>query len=445
MADQAMTGTDTAAAPSAPAGGAAGAAAPAASPAPKGTADAIQDARQALAERGTILPEGEAPEGETEEQRAAREAAAAAETPEQKAAREAAAAAETPEQKAAREAAEAADAEHPLRITLVSGEGEEAKELAFDAPSQEVFEALSAALAPEEDHDELLVTYHGLKERGEPDIQVELSDPEVLERHRRLVNDATVGRQVKQERRAIDRQREQIEAFDEAIEQDPVGVVLERTTPETRAEIVWQALLTPGVLEEVQARLAKEQVDSLDGLMQDPQLLRALRAEASDARKTMQERVRTTVAAKREATAAARRVADQVEAALPSHLEGADRDRVYNGALDYLRENLGNVPAAAIKPALVSAFITDYLQSQGIALQPAGPDNGKQPAAAKLPQMPAKTGKQFTQAAAVRRSAAATAPAGAGALPSKARPALPESTDERIAFLRTHGLKVLAP
>jgi len=432
------TGTDTAAAPSAPAGGAAAAAAPAAPAAPKGTADAIQDARQALAERGTILPEGEAPEGETEEQRTAREAAAA-ETPEQKAAREAAAGQQPPTP------AEGEDAEHPLRITLVSGEGEEAKELAFDAPSQEVFEALSAALAPEEDHDELVVKYPGLAERGEQDIEVELPDAEALERHRRLVNDATVGRQVKQERRAIDRQREQIEAFDEAIEQDPVGVVLERTKPETRAEIVWQALLTPGVLEEVQARLAKEQVDSLDGLMQDPQLLRALRAEASDARKTMQERVRTTVAAKREATAAARRVADQVEAALPSHLEGADRDRVYNGALDYLRENLGNVPAAAIKPALVSAFITDYLQSQGIALQPAGPDNGKQPAAAKLPQMPAKTGKQFTQAAAVRRSAAATAPAGAGALPSKARPALPESTDERIAFLRTHGLKVLAP
>jgi hypothetical protein len=431
------TSTAAAAAP-APAAGAAAAAATAAPAAPKGTVDAIQEARQNLAERGTILPEGQPPEGETDEQRTTREAAeAAAETPEQQAAREAAEAAETPEQQAAREAAAG---EHPFRVTLTSGEGEEAKELAFDAPNEEVFQELSKRLAPEEDHDELLVTYPGLAERGEQDIQVELPDGEALERHRRMVNDAQVGRQVKTERRAIDRQREQIESFDDAIEQDPVGVLLERTKPEIRAEVVWHALLTPGVLEELQARLAKEQVESLDGLMQDPQLLRALRAEASDARNTMRERVRTTTAAKREASAAARRVSDQVEAALPSHLEGDDRDRVYSGALGFLRENLGSLPAAAIKPALVAAFLTDYLQAQGIALQPVGPGNGKLPVAPKAPQVAAKTGAQFTQAAAARRSASAAAPAGAGALPSKARPALPESTAERIALMRKQGI-----
>lgn len=417
----------SAAAPAAPAAGSA-AAAPRAPAAPQGTKDVIEQARRALAETGTMLPEPEADEAAAPGAPAAEAVAEAAPEGEQSAAAE-----------------ERAPGEQPQEIVLTTGEGEAAKEVRIPVADPEAFAALSEALAPEPDHDDLVVKLPGLSERGEGEYEFEMPDAEGLERLRRLQNNARVGEQVKVERRALDRQQERIESFMDALDQDPVGVLLERTKPEDRSEVVWNALLTPGVLEALEQRLQREEIEGgLPALMENPALLRSLRAEAALARKERADRVSAAASGRRAEREVAQRVSSQVEQLLPAHLSGDARDRAFDGALAAVRETLGGMPGPAVKAELVAAVVSLYLREQGIAAETVGSGNGNgKPSAAQPPAAPARTAKDFQQAAAARRTAAAAAPAGAGALPSKARPALPSTTKDRIAFLREHGLKVL--
>lgn len=458
MEDQAASGAPAAAA-GAPASGGAGAAT-VAPPAPGGTQAAVDAARERLAKTGTMFPEGAAAElepepKETPEEKVAREAAEAAETPEEKAAREAADAeraaaheGETDEERAAREAEEAA-AGQPGALDIIL-ESEDGQKVTFTAPDQATFDALTSALEPEADHPELNFSLPGVAERGEQEMVFEAPDQPSLERWRRVINDAAVGRQVRTERRGLDRQMEEIERLEDMVQTDPAGFVLERMPQEGRDEVAMHFLFTPGTLEAINERLVKAGVDAgIQGVLEDPSILRTTRAELERDRYKMREQLRDQSDARRAARQAATRAAQQIEGLIPDHITGEQRDEVFNGALKFVVAQ-GRRLHVDLSPQDVQVYVRHWLEEQKLPAAPAGNGDGKPPASAAASAAPAaaavpgKTGKQFTAAAAARRTAAAAAPAGVGAPSARARPEMPKtqdgkSTEAAIAEIRKRG------
>lgn len=219
-------------------------AAPAAPAAPKGLAKAAADIRGKVADRAAALaaavtpkpaaaaPAAAAHEGETDEQRTAREAAEAAavhegETEEQRVAREAAEAAaahegETDEEGTAREAAEAAAAH----------EGETDEERA----AREAEEAAAAGAA------ELVVELPGARPEDLP-MEIVVDDQKTYERLQQLRNDGMRRQEFNRQMETVREREAQVALFDEEIQTDPIGIVLEHMPEALRVDAL-KALLT---------------------------------------------------------------------------------------------------------------------------------------------------------------------------------------------------------
>lgn len=417
------TGTTTAA-PEAPAGSDAGAAE---APPASSTQSAIDAARDRLSKTGSMLPEeeeggakteelddkGRSTATETDEQKAAREAEEAKqrgeETAEQKAAREAEEArraAETPEQKEAREAEEARRAaETPeQKLERERVEAEAAKERTVELP--------------------------GLEERGEEPIDLELPDKETAVRIQRLKNDAAIGRQVKMERRAIERENEKIDVVEDQLTTDPAGFILDRVEAGTRVDVAMQLLFAPGVIEAIDEKL-KEQ-GSENGLMtvlDNPDAQRVLKAELKSSRYELREKLRAQADERKAVRAAATKVATQIESLIPDSVEGEKRSELFNSAMNDLSERCRRLRINNLDPEDVMLLVGNKLRAAGIQTgvqRPAGNGDGK-PAA--KPPVTGPTAEQIRKAQERKAGAAAAAPAGAVAPAAKPRPAMPKTDD----------------
>jgi hypothetical protein len=396
-------GTETAA-PDAPAGTIA--AAPAV-----GTQSAIDAARQRLAEAGTMLPT------ETDTEKAAREAAEVLGT--------GASSSETPEQKVARETEEATAAA-------------QATETEEEKAAREVAEAAAAS----ETHPELMVTLAPIEDRGEQPISIEAPDQETFQRLNRLQNEAALGRQVKSERRGIERQFEQLEAVEDQIGLDPAGFVLERVAEAVRPDVAMHLLFDPGILEAVQERLAAAGVEGgLAGVLENPDALRVLRAELKSGRLELREQLRGQADQRRQLRASAQRVAGQIEALIPESIVGEERDRLYSETVRDVSERCRRLGIQKLAAEDVALLVGDRFRQQGIAPAPARAEDGNGKPAAKPPAPVGRTAAQFQQDQDARRKAAAAAPAGVGAPAAKPRPTLPPTTEGRIALIRKIGLR----
>jgi len=348
------------------------------------------------------------------------------ETAEQKAAREAAAAAghegETEEQRTAREAEEAAN-EHP--------------ETADEKTAREAAEAAAA-----EEHPELAVVLPPDENRGEKPITIDAPDQEVVNRLNRLNNEAAIGRQVKQERRAIERQFDQLEAVEDLITLDPAGFVLDRVDQVVRPDVAMHLLFEPGMLEAVQERLEQMGVEGgIAAALESPETLRVLRAELKAGRLEMRETLREKADQRRTLRAAAARVSGQIDALIPEHIVGEQRDQLYEEARRDIVARAKKYGVQDLDAEDVALFVGRVLRQHEIAAVPARSAGDGKPATSRPPVPAARTGAQFTQGRDARQKAAAAAPAGAGAPAAKPRPTLPPTTDGRIAYIRQHGLR----
>jgi hypothetical protein len=390
------------AAPSAPGGAAAAAAAPAA---PAGTQGAIDAARQRLEEGKPLVPEP--PPGG-----AAGEGAAGGE-----------------------DAAAGGD--------KVEGDGKPAAGAEGEGAA-----APDGAAAAEETP--FTVTLQGMELKGEQPIELEAPDEETFNRLNRLQNEATLGRQVKDERRGIQQQRAELSEVEDMIAIDPTGFVMEHVPEKVRIDIAMQMFFEPGVLEAVQANLAERLKDTgfeggLAEILGDPNALRTLRAELKTSRLELKEQLRAQNEERKAMTANAERVAGEIDRLIPVAITGEKRELLFRDALRDVKERCQRLGLKQIDPQDVQLIVSDRFRRQGIDLTAAGNgDAGKGPAPAGAAAAPkGRTAEEFQQARDVRRAAAATAPAGAGAPAAKPRPDLPKTTAERIKLARKVGLRSL--
>src|SRR5215471_3400462 len=103
--------------------------------------------------------------------------------------------------------------------------------------------APSAEMPDAEDAPELTsFTLPGLAERGEHDIEIDIGDPDVLQRLERLRNEGMRRQQYDTAMREINAQQSELKAIEEALTHDPVGFALNAMTRERQLEVA-RALL----------------------------------------------------------------------------------------------------------------------------------------------------------------------------------------------------------
>lgn len=83
----------------------------------------------------------------------------------------------------------------------------------------------------------------GMAERGEDELEIEVSDPAVAERLRRLANDGLRRAAYDEKIAAVEERETELRTAEELIEANPVGFVLGMMTPERQLEVA-QALVT---------------------------------------------------------------------------------------------------------------------------------------------------------------------------------------------------------
>ena len=395
---QVITDAPGSAAPAAPAGAPAAADAPAA---PRGTEQAIQDARQRLEDGKPLTPgtetpaepnapDGSKPTGEGEQP--------------------------TGEQPAGEQPA----GEQP------AGEG--------DQPTGE-------------EEAKFTVTLPGMEERGEKPIELEAPDEETFNRLNRLQNEATIGRGVKQTQREIQRSQTELRELEDKIGIDPSGFVLEQMQEADRSEIAMQLFFEPAVLDAIQAKLKAAGVEGgIADVLESPDALRTLRAELKASRLEMRDRLRQSNDQRRAMQANAERAMQEIERLIPESVTGEQRELLFRDAIRDVKERVQRLGLTQIDPEDVQLLVSARFRQMGIS--PAAAGNGGSERKPGAPGQPAaapagRTAEQLKQAREARRAAAAPAPAGVGAPAAKPRPDLPKTTEERIKLARKVGLRSL--
>lgn len=170
----------------------------------------------------------------------------------------------------------------------------------------------AAAAGEEGDPKVETIVLRGLADRSEEDIPLEIDDPEIATRIRRLQNDGMRRSSYDEAMRDVDGRAAELFAIEEALSQDPVAYLLQHTTVERQQEIA-QALLL-------------EHLDTLAPIVDE---LTADQAERHKRRADLKDRLRgvgdivKTVTARQNAAAAVMRA---VQALVPDGTERADAE-----------------------------------------------------------------------------------------------------------------------
>ncbi len=395
---QVTTDAPGSAAPAAPAGAPAAADAPAA---PRGTQQAIEDARQRLQDGKPLTP-GTETDGEA--------------------------------------GASAEQAGGEAEDTTAAGD-----KPGGEAPTGEQAAAEGEQAAGEEEA-KFTVTLPGMEERGEKPIELEAPDEETFNRLNRLQNEATIGRGVKQAQREIQRSQGELRELEDKIGIDPSGFVLEQMQEGDRTEIAMQLFFEPAVLDAIQAKLKAAGVEGgIADVLESPDALRTLRAELKASRLEMRDRLRQSNDQRRAMQANAERAMQEIERLIPESVTGEQRELLFRDAIRDVKERVQRLGLTQIDPEDVQLLVSARFRQMGIS--PAAAGNGgsqPKPGAPGQPAAPAgRTAEQLKQAREARRAAAAPAPAGVGAPAAKPRPDLPKTTEERIKLARKVGLRSL--
>lgn len=293
--------------------------------------------------------------------------------------------------------------------------------------------------APDDGKDEpeeefVTVTLPGRRPNETKEVAVSKSLAEDLNRLRRGY---LRGEQARARENKVQQQIAENAIIDQQIEVDPAGFVLERVHPSTRKELLL-ALLTDETLAADDA--VRALLDEWEG---DPELRRkAARDLAARRKQTVQQRTAETAATKEVA-----RIAAHV-----SNLgQNLDDDR---GEVFY-RTALGMVQAEAKRRGTVKLSdeeVTNLLKHHGllsaygitVAAGKGSKPGSKVSSKVVTPEEARATGQQLKDQSARRRSAAAVAPAGAGAPSSATTLPKGQTIEERIETVRKKGLASFA-
>lgn len=273
------------------------------------------------------------------------------------------------------------------------------------------------------------ITLPGLADRGEEPIELEIDDPAVAERLRRLANDGLRATAAREQRAALDADRARLTEVTSAIEDDPIGFVIGRMSPERQLDVARALIL-----------------EHLDAILPDIDELTTTPGLRSDKRLELQRKMNTSAteaAQVREARAYATRIVGAIEALVPDDAEAQEGRDFVETSRAYLATLATR--GQSITPDNVKTLLAKHLRIFGpaaVAPRPAG-STVAQPAtaaaravAARAPSIEEadRSAQRVRRVQTQRAAATRVAPAGAGAAPVTVPLLKPEErTDVRTA------------
>jgi hypothetical protein len=334
----------------------------------------------------------------------------------------------------------APDAEEGAEEEEVAAAPEEG-EADEDTPDEPVEAEDGAEDAPEG----LLVKVPG-RHPHDPDLEIEVTDPEVAERLRQLRNGYMRGEEVRSAQQATEAEWQQIASVEEHIQMDPVGFVRTQLPPEYAPRLALQMLADPKVLKAVEKDLRE---------LITPATYRTkmaeLKAEMYETRELLAQARSERQAGERHAV----EVRSAVAAMIPVEYDAEKSGAFLQAALTDLSEYATRNNLSRLDPAQLPVLLARRLQEAGInPVQAAarlangagrktssgGPPKGRQPGASagKPPAAPRgrPTGAKFVQGEARRRAVATTPPGGAGAPKAPVAPPKGTTLKEATAMAR---------
>jgi len=338
-------------------------------------------------------------------------------------------------------------------------EGEEAEpqDAAPVAEGEEQAEEEQAA-APEgeeeqvEDGPEPIVVQLPGRHAHDPDVEIEVTDPEVAERLRQLRNAAMRGEEVRAERAKLEEAWGQVTDVEEAIQLDPLGFIRTQLPQDYAPRIALQLLADPAVYKAVAKDLSE---------LLNPQTSRAKAAELREESYRTRELLAQARADRKAGESHAQEVRSAVAAMIPPEYDAEKAGAFLAGALTDLseyatRHNLdrldpealpvllaGRLAQAGINPVQASARMLEQRRSKPTSSSgppPSGRPTRSTGSRATATPKGARTGDAFVKADARKRAAAQTPPAGAGTPKAPVAPPrgtlLKEAGQRARAFLR---------
>ncbi len=291
---------------------------------------------------------------------------------------------------------------------------------AASAPAPKAGE--EAASAPE------TITLPGLSDRGEEDIEIEIDDPAVAERLRRMAKDGIRASAAREQRAALEADRARFAEVTAAVEDDPIGFVIGKMSPERQLEVARALIL-----------------EHLDTLLPDIDELAATPGLRSDRRLDLQRTMSTAAseaAEVRNARAYAGRIVSSIEALVPEDTDPTDAREFVDSSRTYLAKLAQS--GQRITPESVPTLLARHIRMLGSPAAIPRPASGTvaKPAtdaaravAARVSLEDADRSAQRVRRVQIQRAAATrVAPAGAGAAPVSVPLLKPEErTDIRTA------------
>lgn len=315
---------------------------------------------------------------------------------------------ETEEERIAREAADGAGG------ATDGGKGDETEE------QRVAREAAEAAAAGNEEPDEALTVVLDGARDGE-EVSIVVDSPETAERLRQLKRAALRGNQARAIREEAQQDREQAEEMRYTVEMDPAGFIAEHiTNPADNVHLAQYLLTRPGVLDQLRPWLEDLTEDPVK-LEEQALLVDAVRIRRKDAVSAQVNHRRALGQNSRAIVQAAERSIDSlVPEAWPDEAKAQMRKDVIGDVRAIVRQMAAEAEARGeafdgrFNPSQVPGLVQRRLKQYGVAPRTATPVGGGKPAAGTPPAARAKpTAETFTKGR-TARIAAASAPPGAG-------------------------------
>lgn len=191
----------------------------------------------------------------------------------------------------------------------------------------------------------------------DPDVEIEVTDPEVAERLRQLRNGFMRGEDVRQAQRENTEARTEIAALQDQIQTDPAGFVADQLAPEIRVEVALQLLADPGLLEQI--------APEVDALL-DPERAEMVRAKLETRRYQLKETLRQHADERRHVQAQVQQIRAAVEALIPEDWD-AERIALFtNDCMADLGRWVKKVGVSAVDAADIPVALAQRLRAVGL-------------------------------------------------------------------------------
>lgn len=283
------------------------------------------------------------------------------------------------------------------------------------------------------------------RQPGDEDIELEVEDQELAERIAHLKSGFLRGEEVREREIQMNASEDSMAELSQAFEVDPAGFVMEYMEDKDELAQVALALLT---LPDVWKKISPQ----VDKLFTNEGELRTLQAEIKADRLEAKEKLTQRSAQRKENAENGRKLATAIDLMVPDSLTEARRDQLIadltRDTTDHISRNkLGMLDVKDLVPILASRLETNGIDPLDArkAIQNGSRSRGKISTKKGLKKKP-KTGQELAKASAKRKGAAAAPGPGKRAAPVQPTK-LPagQTIKERIAAARDKGLAAFLP